>query len=58
MKVKIKKASNILFSETREVSTLEELLAIDVEFGENSIVVSHDPRSKEVYVTIYDDYLE
>jgi hypothetical protein len=61
MKFKLTRGSSWEWSETREINTLEELLALMEEFG-HDLVVSHKfGIGEEDYayrITIYDDYLE
>ena len=56
MTATIKKASDWNFEQTREINTLEELLALTVEFKTDDLIVSK--RNQGIQVRIYDDYVE
>ena len=56
----IEKASDRLFSEKREIKTIEDLKKLSKEFDNERLIVDFEERCRQPRptITIYDDYME
>lgn len=57
MRIELHRASDLSFRETRDISTLEDLLAIAEEF-DSDVIIGKPPSEGPSHVWIYDDYIE